>query len=285
MCRWNRNQSPRRWPVACLILAGLAACAGTPNVSIPDGSPVAPDAYPFIAAIFNKTDVKDVYCGGTLIASSPESAWILTAAHCVCPTATAGPRWVVIGNTRPGDVPKDERIPVSSVCQYPDFSPSTYANDIAVIEVEPQAAGAALAALAPSVTDATATLLGWGETEPNRPSASLLGGEVQPILDPEMCEAYFPRVIPVTDPKQMMLCSAEGVAACAGDSGGPLLQTNDAELVQIGVAIYHDPSGCGSPTLYTRVSMYREWIESVITQPNAAERPAAASSAAPLCRP
>jgi secreted trypsin-like serine protease len=251
---------------------GLAAC----ETEVAGGVPVRAEHYPFIVSIFDDPQTDIVSCGGTLIAPS----WILTAAHCVCSSVEACPRWVVIGNDHPGLVPAGERLPVLDVHQYPGYSRRHFTNDIAVVEIAPQAAEAALVALAPPETDAMATLLGWGETRDQPASPVLLGGEVQPIFSVEECKTYFPLYpSPIT---QQELCSGSGVGACPGDSGGPLLQGETK--VQIGVAFYHDPTYCGSPTLYIRVAMYRDWIDCVTTQPDAAACPAPYAPGGPAPR-
>ena len=52
-----------------------------------------------------------------------------------------------------------------------------------------------------------------------------------------------------------------GIDSCKGDSGGPLFLEIAGQGVVIGVTSWG--AGCGNayaPGVYTRVSMYREWI-------------------------
>jgi secreted trypsin-like serine protease len=57
-------------------------------------------------------------------------------------------------------------------------------------------------------------------------------------------------------------------AACMGDSGGPLVQ-DDGSL--IGIVSWGVPCGQGMPDIFTKVSEYKDWIDSVIDFPTVAE--------------
>ncbi|KAL5283341.1 hypothetical protein ACFFRR_005930 [Megaselia abdita] len=55
---------------------------------------------------------------------------------------------------------------------------------------------------------------------------------------------------------------------CAGDSGGPILVNMEKEEREvpyiIGITSFGGYCASGLPAVYTRVSEYREWIESIV---------------------
>ena len=66
---------------------------------------------------------------------------------------------------------------------------------------------------------------------------------------------------------QSMLCAKEREKTiCMGDSGGPLQCMEDNKYFVQGVASFV-AGGCktGYPAVFTRVSSFLEWIESVVT--------------------
>ena len=61
--------------------------------------------------------------------------------------------------------------------------------------------------------------------------------------------------------------------ACSGDSGGPLtVESGDGEdgAPQVLVGVVSAGVGCGRPMLpgiYTRISMYTEWVKTMVDAP------------------
>jgi secreted trypsin-like serine protease len=65
-----------------------------------------------------------------------------------------------------------------------------------------------------------------------------------------------------------MLCAGnEKSDACAGDSGGPMLWTEDRRWT-VGGIVSFGPSSCGNtaPGVYTRVDRYLNWIRQVVEE-------------------
>ena len=62
-----------------------------------------------------------------------------------------------------------------------------------------------------------------------------------------------------------MICTFEpGKDTCQGDSGGPLVVRNQyGKYFQIGIVSFHATLGCATivPGVFTRVSLFNEWIE------------------------
>ncbi|KAK9506529.1 hypothetical protein O3M35_008451 [Rhynocoris fuscipes] len=67
-----------------------------------------------------------------------------------------------------------------------------------------------------------------------------------------------------------MVCAGEkegGKDACSGDSGGPLVIRQDKRCLKTQIGITSFGRDCGLPNMpgiYTRVSYYIPWIESIV---------------------
>lgn len=96
-----------------------------------------------------------------------------------------------------------------------------------------------------------------------------------PIISQDMCDrlnSNYSRSLP---PKLRFLCveGELGKGACQGDSGAPLMriyednQTQSIKWYQDGIVSYG--IGCGRegvPAVYTKVSVYSDWISNVILE-------------------
>lgn len=122
-----------------------------------------------------------------------------------------------------------------------------------------------------TIVDKKALASGWGATEYAGSSSDDLLKVGLDILDLNLCKRAFSDYedIIITDNQ---LCS--GILAgkqdtCQGDSGGPLqVVTKDNKCVYeiLGITSFSTPS-CGSknsPSVYTKVSAYLDWIEAKV---------------------
>lgn len=115
---------------------------------------------------------------------------------------------------------------------------------------------------------------GWGLTnEKNGTYPKVLQHVQVPVVQNVECKKVFQRQKMLFDEsvqfKEGQLCAgvkAGGMDACQGDSGGPMMLpihgNGEFPFYQIGIVSYGD--GCGrpnSPTIYTNVQHYADWIE------------------------
>jgi secreted trypsin-like serine protease len=218
--------------------------------------------HPWQVALKVKLSKGTFLCGGSIIAEK----WALTAAHCFDPDTPPGAVRAKAGATdyvADGSWSDIERLIV-----HPDYNPETHENDIALIEFQASPSGRVIP-LAEAHTEIAIgqplEVTGWGATaEEGRASRELLKATV-PYVATGTCNgpgSYAGEI------KSGMMCAGEkegGVDSCQGDSGGPLVWNTADGPVLVGVVSFGE--GCARQLkygVYTRVSSYVDWINSVI---------------------
>ena len=164
------------------------------------------------------------------------------------------------------------------------------ADDIALLELDtPSQLGTPVSVAGESDAadwspGTSATLLGWGATDPNGTSPSPVLREIDlPIQTDGLCSSIWIGYEPANH-----ICAGGFVGrdACLGDSGGPLLvPTADDGWMLIGVVSGGSfPCADGLPGIYTEVASYVGLIEAVtgldVTPSPLIERAASATETA-----
>ena len=207
-------------------------------------------------------------CGGTLVGAS----WVLTAFHCAPDPAHPSDVWVWAGSQYlQGGNANGKVVQVDKVVIYPaPYNSLTGDNDLALLHLATSQAGLPTVRLRTTdnvsllaTSQQQLTLLGWGVVNTQVVKSNNLKYAYLVVQPDSQCTQEYSGTITADS-----FCAGSiQIGACAGDSGGPLLEQDGSNYIQDGIVSQIDGS-CGSTAaLFTKVSTYATWINSQISAP------------------
>lgn len=236
-----------------------------PKIRIIGGDSAPEGRYPYAHVTLQMDDGHQ--CGGSLIA--PDI--ILTAAHCRGWYDTVHvDRQNIIDA-----LDTYEAFEAADVILHPQFEPVLYRYDFALVKMHQPVQNRNLQPIRLDdgstflKADDELTILGWGaitdheQTNPAYPNV-LQKGKVG-YMQNDICEftkvgdyfLYKDEIFPE------MICakSNDGVDACKGDSGGPLIKESSVPSQDVQVGLMSWGRGCGVyPGVYSRIASEYDWI-------------------------
>ncbi|KAF9408919.1 hypothetical protein HW555_011562 [Spodoptera exigua] len=234
---------------------------------IAGGSPTEINKYPFAVALLTNNGQGNFYtqaCAGTIITNRA----ILSAASCFYTNSVLnGPE---LWRARVGSTYANSRgmiYIINLIIVHENYVHNTQVNDLAIlrtnlaISYDANVAPAKVAGVAyPYTANQMVWAIGWGVTNTSpEPSEELR--EVQMwLINQQNCQNSFASTA-ITVNENMVCAGLQDVGTvgqCAGDVGGPLL---DSEGAVIGV--FSRTQGCGDiafPSINTRVASFTRWI-------------------------
>ncbi|XP_039311357.1 uncharacterized protein LOC105196043 [Solenopsis invicta] len=257
------------------FLDDLGACATTYSlitygITVVGGVSARKGEFPHMVALGRlDSDKFNLMCGATLISHT----WVLSAAHCTY-GPNGGPTHTRIGIH---NLTEDTgvTIAIKNMIRHPDYNPSTFYADIALIQLMNavtfnESIRPACLFQQYNTVPKRASVSGWGNTEFSGEISNTLQKATVDIVDNLLCTTKYNSFTKVTDGMTLnIICAGDSrdwaKDTCQGDSGGPLqvIHPNNSCIYQV-IGITSFGQGCATldvPAIYTRVSNYLQWIE------------------------
>ncbi|XP_017786623.1 PREDICTED: venom protease-like [Nicrophorus vespilloides] len=246
-------------------------------LTVGGGKPSLAKEFPHMAALGYSNNEDIIWgCGGSLISLK----FVLTAGHCL-QNIEFGP----VKHVRLGDLNlksnTDDASPqsffVARTYKHPNYvRPSKY-HDIGLIELDREAkktsyVKAACLNIREDANEDKFLATGWGELSFHGAPADHLQKIQLREMNNSQCNNHYKinkRLYNKGISPSMQICAGDpGKDTCKGDSGGPLQQYNKKYIKAFDI---HGVTSFGkaclltsSPAVYTRVSYYIDWIESIV---------------------
>ncbi|KAF2905775.1 hypothetical protein ILUMI_00397 [Ignelater luminosus] len=180
--------------------------------------------------------------------------------------------------------PTKYEVSVESITTHPEYVCRKVKNDLAILKLDSDLQWSEFArpACLPASSGANgytnfanvlATVAGWGWTNEDSQKgsrANVLQKAKVNILETEKCREWYKSQGKKGKIQETQMCAGYetgGVDSCWADSGGPLMVASGAGDQLMVVGVVSTGIGCARPFLpglYTRVSEYIPWIQSVI---------------------
>ncbi|XP_069484631.1 ovochymase-1 [Ambystoma mexicanum] len=227
------------------------------------GRDACPSSLPWVVSM--QDEGRKHSCAACIISPT----FLLTAAH--CPVSPSGTR-ILVGRTRLAEANSNDYSFVKKVYKTPQYDEDAFPPllDIMLVELtKPLNIAPNSIICLPEIDEepslsSECLIAGWGVTEGTSIKASpVLQQASVSLISNAVCILQYWDV----DVGPTNICAGHlGVSSsCLGDSGGPLMCKHEGSYKLVGVVSWGSGE-CDTniPAVYTRVSMFRSWIDEVI---------------------